>query len=763
MGLLDWKTMTANLRQYLGSVNTAVTPDSLLPLPGTANIDYDPPVQCAICEEESSWIRYSVEEIRDFLNEQVKVIHNRLAAAGSREFSSEQKEVAGTPVIYNPTVADLSRRKVPVNVVEAVFSGKLSPSIGFESESQGAQFNRDVWISQNLLARNFTREEVKAVFRSNPLGCGDRWVQARYGEKYLETIITAAEAQINDRHGSAKGKNTPFTVDSMPPGYKLGDDGSVLLITPSAKEGSEPKTTLVSNTALRISEIRENIDTGQISVVISYNYLGKNRSTAILRSQMCNARSLVTILSGEGAPVTSNNARFLVSYLAAYENAFAEFIPRKQVTSRFGRTGAAKKFFLPGLSSAVEFAPNGAGDMAIYKAYSAREGTLRGWVDIMNRLEQGNYMIPQIAVAASFVPPLQKLLQIPNFILDIFGNTSSGKSTTLKLAASVYGRPFDPDSLIHQWMNTKLAVEQIAGMCSELPIYLDDAQHCSDDLKRTVIYMIANGKGKGRSSGRRGIQETMSWQTIALSTSEEPLYQSSPHEGVRGRLLPVGGIVPPFPPNSSAVVQSLEKAISQNHGFAGETFIRHLNGWKDKDWLKWQNRYTLLRSELTLNSSSDIVARVSGYIAAIGVASEIACPLLGLKFKPDVMVAWLLNHIQEQQSNQNLVLLALRALAEHYLSNLNSFAGTGSYQSSRHPLQGVSKKGEYIGFMRAALDAVFSKRKWNQTMLLNKMAAAGVLHSTEADRHTKKISIQGVKYRLVCIKWSAILPDDSGL
>jgi hypothetical protein len=31
--------------------------------------------------------------------------------------------------------------------------------------------------------------------------------------------------------------------------------------------------------------------------------------------------------------------------------------------------------------------------------------------------------------------------------------------------------------------------------------------------------------------------------------------------------------------------------------------------------MKWQTRYSLLRGELTLNSSSDIVGRVSDYIA----------------------------------------------------------------------------------------------------------------------------------------------------
>lgn len=192
------------------------------------------------------------------------------------------------------------------------------------------------------------------------------------------------------------------------------------------------------------------------------------RSNIILRSQMCNARSLVATLSGEGAPINSNNARLLVDYLAAYEHEFSEPIPRQKVTSKFGRSPQSHKFFLPGLSCDTEFSDSGQGDAAVYRAFSARKGSLADWVKIMNSLSERGYMIPQIAVTASFIPPLQKYLEIPNFILDIFGNTSSGKSTTLKLAASVFGNPFDSDSLIHQWMNTKLAIEQIAGMCSEL-------------------------------------------------------------------------------------------------------------------------------------------------------------------------------------------------------------------------------------------------------------------------------------------------------
>lgn len=380
----------------------------------------------------------------------------------------------------------------------------------------------------------------------------------------------------------------------------------------------------------------------------------------------------------------------------------------------------------------------------------------------MREVWRESLMIPQVAVLAALVPPLQRKLQIPNFILDIYGNTSTGKSTALKLAASVFGKPHDPDSLVMQWMNTSAAVEQVAAMCSEVPIFLDDAQHCSAELKRSVIYMIANGRGKGRGGNRGGISETATWHTVALSTSEEPLHEASPHEGARGRILSVGGTTAPFRTGMAGFVQNIERAVAICHGQAGEAYIRYLNGWSESEWSKWQKRYTAIRMELQRSSSSDLVGRVSGYIAAIQLAAEVACPLLGFELKPDIVSAWLMLHLEEQQSDQNHLMLALRTLADHYVANINHFAGDGSFDPTKPiSLYGTSRNLEYVGFLRSSIEAVFKIRRWNVTSVLNKLDAAGALRATEKDRHTKKVSIEGVQHRLVCVKWSALFPSDS--
>jgi hypothetical protein len=766
--LPDWDEMIKGLRDALRG-DATINLSRVMRLPGTLNIKQESAVPCEICEEDSSWVRYSVEEVKEAI------------AEGLRYWSKGPTGTRKEQITQAHILIDLHRRRVPEEVRRAVLTGERTIRTGINAGRSDDESARDFWIATTLLERGFDTEEIKMIFRANPQGCGSKWAQRQHGETYLDLTLSKASERVRDKRagllaGSDNGHEEEedvglFDID-LPLSYSCSPDGSIWFTPTVSKideEGREgykhaklPKPVLVCNSFMRIAEIQQNIDTNQISVKIAFSYHKKPHTTTILRSQMADARQLVAALAGEGAPVNSLNARLVLAYLIAYEHDFDDRIPRKKVTSRLGRGKAEGPFFLPGLSSDVEFAPAGPGDAALFRAYSSRRGSLQEWVNIINLLAGESSIIPQVAILAAFVPPLQSKLQIPNFILDINGNTGSGKSTSLKLAASVYGKPNDPDSLVSQWMNTRVAIEQMAGMCSELPMFLDDAQHCSEDLKRSMVYMIANGRGKGRGAKGGGIRETLTWHTVAISTSEEPLHESSPHEGARGRILPVGGAMPPFRPGAASFVQSLERAVVSNHGHAGELFIKHLNGWTASEWYQWQRKYIHIRTELLRNSSSDIVGRVSGYIGAIQVAAEIACPLLGLKFKPDVISAWLMVHLDEQQSDQNLVLLALRALADHYISNLNNFAGDGRYEASekRGSLHGASKQHAYVGFLRSTIETVFRQRKWNVTAVLNKMAEAGILHATEGDRHTKKVSVEGVKHRMICVKWAALLPED---
>jgi hypothetical protein len=756
-GLLEWSELTSGLCLAL-SAGTPPTLSGIAILPGTTNLQESRPVSCGISEEYSSWVPYSSDEVAVALK-----------AAGGKNSLTAASDGEGTDSSHS--VEQLRQRGLGAEVIEAIVTGRGLPRPGYDTSSSVGESGPDYRLSYRLFEKGFAENEIKAIFRAHSNGCGRKWARHRDGERYLDSLlrkVIAKHTELRDvspsgvRTGEGKG-----LWGGLPPNYVEHEDGALWFHPPVTDEGRKaPRPMKVCHSPLRITGIQEHVDTGQVSVLISFRYLGREISTSILRSQMADARQLVAALSGVGAPITSINSRLVTAYLAAYEHHFAPAIPKHKVTSRLGRGRADDAFFFPGVSTNIRFSPLGAGDAALYRAYSSRGGSMRGWLEVMGSLASEGLMIPQIAVLAAFVPPLQRRLQIPNFILDLHGNTSTGKSTSLKLAASVYGKPSDPDSLILQWTNTSVAIEQVAATCSELPVFLDDAQHCPPEFKRSVIYMIANGRGKGRGAlgGRGGTSETPTWHTVALSTSEEPLHAASPHEGARGRILPVGGLNPPFRAGSASFVQEVERTASHNHGHAGEAYIRHVGGWTAGDAGRWHQRYELICGELLKVSSSNVAARVSRYVAAIQLAAEVACPLLGLPFKPDVASAWLMLHLLEQDGAENLVLRAARVLADYYVGNTHHFAGDGLHRpESAKALYGVARRQQYVGFLRSAVETAFRQHKWNTTAVLNKMTEAGLLIATEDDRHTKKVSTGGVKHRMVCVRWANLFPDESDL
>jgi hypothetical protein len=576
---------------------------------------------CGISEELSSWSRFGLDEISAALR------------GAARAWSSADASV-GDSIGRAYPVESLRGRGLDTDTIEAIITGRV-PTLRVRGLATAeGEAGRDFQVAFTLFEKGFSLEEVKSVFRAHPQGCGSRWARLKEGERYLDSLF----AKVTTRYGELKnyvlGGGSPegdwVGSYKLPPGYMEHEDGSVWFQPPVKDEGRRsPALIKVSDSPIHITEIKESIDTGQIMMTLSFDYLGRTISESIPRSFMSNPRQLAGALSGLGAPVTSLNARTVTAYLTAYERHFAPSLPHKKVTSRFGRGRADGPFYLPGVAAGVEFVPAAAGDASLHRAYASRRGSLRGWLEVMRAVARETLMIPQAAVLASLVPPLQRRLRIPNFVLDLHGNTSTGKSTSLRMAASVYGRPTDPDSLVFQWMSTAAAVEQVAATCSELPVFLDDAQHCPAALKRSLIYMIANGRGKGRGErGGGGFGETLTWHTVALSTSEEPLQEASPHEGARGRLLPVGGSVPPFRAGMASLVSEVEKGIVANHGHVGEAYIRRLNGWAAEDWRRWQARYHEIRGGLLRHVSSNLAGRVSGYVAAIQLAAEVACPVI---------------------------------------------------------------------------------------------------------------------------------------
>lgn len=149
-------------------------------------------------------------------------------------------------------------------------------------------------------------------------------------------------------------------------------------------------------------------------------------------------------------------------------------------------------------------------------------GTLQEWRDLIG-MECIDNPLLCFAVCAAFAAPLLDLIGMETSGFHFVGDSSLGKSTLLKVAATVSG---NPASYLHTWRATDNALEAMAAAHSDLPLMLDELGQCDPRIAGSTLYMLGNGEGKARANDRGGARDIQhKWRLVFLSSGEKTLEQ----------------------------------------------------------------------------------------------------------------------------------------------------------------------------------------------------------------------------------------------
>jgi uncharacterized protein (DUF927 family) len=149
-------------------------------------------------------------------------------------------------------------------------------------------------------------------------------------------------------------------------------------------------------------------------------------------------------------------------------------------------------------------------------------GTLEQWKQYVARECEGNALLG-FAVSAAFAAPLLDVLGSESAGFHFVGDSSLGKSTLLKVAASVCG---DPARYPRTWRATDNALEVTATAYSDLLLILDEIGQCDPRIVGETVYMLGNGEGKARANDRGGARDIQHrWRVVFLSSGEKTLEQ----------------------------------------------------------------------------------------------------------------------------------------------------------------------------------------------------------------------------------------------
>jgi putative DNA primase/helicase len=159
-----------------------------------------------------------------------------------------------------------------------------------------------------------------------------------------------------------------------------------------------------------------------------------------------------------------------------------------------------------------------------------RLGTLAEWQSDVSMRCVGNSRLA-FAVCCALAAPLLDLAGIESGIVSLTGASSGGKTTCMRVAVSVYGRP----SYMQRWRTTSNALESIAVQYSDLLLALDEFGQLERHEAGQVAYLLANGMEKGRSTRSGLARRRRTWRTLVISTSEIGLADHMAEGGLRTR------------------------------------------------------------------------------------------------------------------------------------------------------------------------------------------------------------------------------------
>lgn len=346
------------------------------------------------------------------------------------------------------------------------------------------------------------------------------------------------------------------------------------------------------------------------------------------------------MLSGDGGEYRAAllNMGLRIAPSPAARNLLTQYIQTRQpgefasCTDRIGWHGRA--FVLPHETIGDD------AERIVFQSESQMENTFRvkhdaaAWRDRIGALCVGNSRLV-FAVASAFAGPLLRPAGMESGGFHIRGDSSSGKTTALRLAASVYGGP----SYMQRWRTTDNALEAIAAQHCDSLLILDELAQVEGKVAGECAYMLANEQSKARATRNGAPRARLSWRLLFLSAGElgladhmaEGMKRTRTGQEVRMADIPAdaGAGLGAFEnlhdfAGGAAFSSHLAREAQVCHGAPGRAFVEWACANADSLPKRLRTSVQSLAREWIPQGASGQVERVGARFALVGVAGELA-------------------------------------------------------------------------------------------------------------------------------------------
>lgn len=513
---------------------------------------------------------------------------------------------------------------------------------------------------------------VEAVVALPPVqGDWNDYHQVHGLAKTQEAIMIACATSITNRPQDQDASQKEEAKEQiLPAGFEIKGDRLCVWELVGRGDNARQELVPISSPVQVLAETSDEHGRGYGRLLEWQDSSGRTRQWAMpVRSLVPrNGEEVFTALLDAGLPfIELGHKRKLAEYLMACQ-------PERRITcvERTGWHGNA--YVLP--QGAI--GPDAEGVILQTAGYAASDFTERGtlveWQRGIAALALGNSRIC-FALSLAFAAPLLTLVGMEGGGFHLKGESTDGKTTIMKAAASIYGHP---DRYSQTWRATGNAIEGIASRRNDALLCLDELGELDGKEAGQVAYMLANGQGKGRSKQDGELRERKAWRLLFLSTGELSLEDHAASAGQRTQAgMEVRTIQIPSDTGHHGSFEwlhgmeggrifadTLKANAEHQHGTAFRALVEGLALDLDTHREHLASEIKRLASELTPKGAGNQVGRAINRFALVAAAGELATRL-GVTSWPEgeairavrvCLKAWLLErgHLGNKEDSDTL-------------------------------------------------------------------------------------------------------------
>ncbi len=482
---------------------------------------------------------------------------------------------------------------------------------------------------------------------------------------------------------------------------------------------------------MAIKKVFMNIDTNDVIAEVEYNAFKKRHRITVPRTDYMNPLKLITY-AGKGLDLVRGNIEDVVRHFRNQEEV-AE-IEYQHTNIGFGCYDGKE----------------------VYKLYNAVgvESTYCGQYDLEPKGHKDKYfqmlenevlghapleLVLIMALSAVIIGYVGEELSLDTLIIHLKGNSSTGKTTAVRLGISAFGyADTKRNGLVSTYNATSNAlIGQLKGI-KGVPFVFDELSMAQENDLTSVIYTIANGTDKARLNANAELQTKGNWHTAVFSTGEKSLIGSAKKNvGIQNRVIEIDDVV--FTKDASNAMR-ISSTIQQNYGFLAYNFARYvLSIGKHECMSKYNTNYEEVLKIFNENHIVDsFTERRAKSFAAIVTTGKLAEQVLGKQFNWTEIWQMLLSIEKKALYRRSFDKVAIEQIKQYININIGKFARDSKCTGSTYWGK-IIDKGDHmeVQMLLNKFEMMLKEQGFEDAQVVLKELKQGGYLNCEKDRYTR--------------------------